>query len=203
MQEENNFQKVITKITQFGMMTVAILVGLIGILSIFITANLNTTLNFAGEKTNFIFSFGIVQIILSLLFLFILTLLTRKIFRRIPAKYLMIPLSIVSMILFVYWIDAIQLSPEADQKKVVEVATTFVESGDIHHHLQPTQYIHHFPYQCGISYIFSLIFKLLGIKENFSPLYAAITASTICKAPPTPTTASTSGSSFRTSSPKR
>ena len=55
MQEENNFQKVITKITQFGMMTVAILVGLIGILSIFITANLNTTLNFAGEKTNFIF----------------------------------------------------------------------------------------------------------------------------------------------------
>ena len=161
MQGENNFQKVITKITQFGMKTVAIIIGLIGILSIFITANLDTTLNFAGEKTNFIFSFGIVQILFSLLFLFILTLLTRKIFKRIPAKYLMIPLSIVCILLFIYWIDAIQLSPEADQKKVVEVATTFVESGDIHHHLQPTQYIHHFPYQCGISYIFSLVFKLL------------------------------------------
>ena len=56
MQGENNFQKVITKITQFGMKTVAIIIGLIGILSIFITANLDTTLNFAGEKTNFIFS---------------------------------------------------------------------------------------------------------------------------------------------------
>ena len=71
MQEENNFQKVITKITQFGMKTVAIIIGLIGILSIFITANLDTTLNFAGEKTSFIFSFGIVQILFSLLFLLV------------------------------------------------------------------------------------------------------------------------------------
>ena len=162
MQEENKFQKIITLLTQLGMKTVAIIVGLIGIISIFITANLYTTLTFTGEETIFDYSLGIVQILLSVIFILALILLTRKIFKRIPAKYLMIPLSIACMLLFVYWINAIQLSPEADQKSVVNVAKTFVESGDIDHYLQPTQYIHHFPYQCGISYIFSLIFKILG-----------------------------------------
>ena len=168
MQEKNNkFQDVISNITKIGMYAVAAIILLIGILSIFITANLNTTFNFAGEKTTFDFSFGIVNILISLGLLILFSITTRILFKRIPAKYLMIPLSIACLILFVYWVNAIQLSPEADQRKIHEVAKTFFDSGDIYHHLQPTQYIHHFPYQCGIAYMFSLVYKLFGETNYF------------------------------------
>ena len=104
MQEKNNkFQDVISNITKIGMYAVAAIILLIGILSIFITANLNTTFNFAGEKTTFDFSFGIVNILISLGLLILFSITTRILFKRIPAKYLMIPLSIACLILFVYW----------------------------------------------------------------------------------------------------
>ena len=154
--EDNKFQTIICNLTKNGMYMISVLIGLIGILSIFITANLNTEYNFAGETTIFSFSFGIIEILLSLAFLLVLAILSKVIFKRIPAKYLMIPISIVCLVIYIYWVNAIQLSPEADQKNINDIAKTFVNSGDIYHYLQPTQYIHHFPYQCGIAYIFSL-----------------------------------------------
>lgn len=164
--EDNKFQTIICNLTKNGMYMISVLIGLIGILSIFITANLNTEYNFAGETTIFSFSFGIIEILLSLAFLLVLAILSKVIFKRIPAKYLMIPISIVCLVIYIYWVNAIQLSPEADQKNINDIAKTFVNSGDIYHYLQPTQYIHHFPYQCGIAYIFSLFYRIVG-EQNY------------------------------------
>lgn len=161
--DENKLQKFFYKATNIGMFFIMFIVALIGLLSVFITAKLNTTIDFAGETTSFVFTTGIFELLISFCILLIIALLSKLIFKRIPAKYLMIPFSFVCMFVFLYWISALQLSPIADQEKIHEVATTFVESGDIWHHLQPTQYIHHFPHQCGISYIFSLIYKVFGI----------------------------------------
>ena len=55
LKKNNKFQMVINKLTLIGVSVVAAIVGLIGILSIFITANLNTQFNFAGERTSFVF----------------------------------------------------------------------------------------------------------------------------------------------------
>lgn len=164
--EKNKFQNVINSLTQFGMYIIAAIVLIIGILSIFITANLNTEYNFAGEKTTFVYSFGIIEILLSIGLILVFTILSKFIFKRIPAKYLMIPISICCIILFVYWVNAIQLCPEADQKNINEIAKTFINAGDIYHYLQPTQYIHHFPYQCGIAYLFSLFYRIVG-EQNY------------------------------------
>lgn len=166
LKKNNKFQMVINKLTLIGVSVVAAIVGLIGILSIFITANLNTQFNFAGERTSFVFSFGIFEILITLAMLLVLVLLSRVLFKRIPAKYLMIPVSIICMIIFIYWVNAIQLSPEADQKNINDIAKTFINAGDIYHYLQPTQYIHHFPYQCGIAYIFSLFYRIVG-EQNY------------------------------------
>lgn len=164
--EDNKFQTIICNLTKNGMYIISILIGLIGILSIFITANLNSEYNFPGETTIFAFSFGIFEVLLSLAFLLVLAIFSKVIFKRIPAKYLMIPISIVCLVLYIYWVNAIQLSPESDQKYIDEIAKTFINSGNIQHYLHPTQYIHHFPYQCGIAYIFSLFYRIVG-EQNY------------------------------------
>ena len=70
MEAENKFQKVINILQKYGLIIISIIIGLIGILSIFITAYFNCTFYHPDEKTVFKYSFGILEIIISIVIVF-------------------------------------------------------------------------------------------------------------------------------------
>ena len=123
--ENNKIQKITNFCIKNIVIVAAIIIGIIGILSIFITAYFNTTITNPVEKTSFKYSFGIIEILLTLLSVFLIAILSKKIFRNFSSKKLLFLLLICAAIPFVYWIKTLQLVPEADQKMIHEMAIAF------------------------------------------------------------------------------
>ena len=123
--ENNKIQKITNFCIKNIVIVAAIIIGIIGILSIFITAYFNVTITNPVEKTSFKYSFGIIEILLTLLSVFLIAILSKKIFRNFSSKKLLFLLLICAAIPFVYWIKTLQLVPEADQKMIHEMAIAF------------------------------------------------------------------------------
>ena len=156
-------QKITQKLTKYGIIIISFIIGLIGILSIFITAYFSNDFSTINENTFYKFTPGIFEILITLISLIILAILARKILKKVPDKYILIPVFLALLLVSIYWINVIKLCPEADQKSVHEAACAlinaenpgaFFELGD--------RYMYIFPYQLGIAYIFSIIYRIFG-----------------------------------------
>lgn len=164
MEAENKFQKVINILQKYGLIIISIIIGLIGILSIFITAYFNCTFYHPDEKTVFKYSFGILEIIISIVIVFIIAIICRKVIKKIPSNFLLIPIILFDIAIFFYWINAIKLNPETDQKMINDMAISFLNN-DIVKFTNIAQYLFLYPYQFGLTLLVSLIYKIFG--ENF------------------------------------
>ena len=165
MEKTNNkFQNLIEFLTKYGIIIISIIVGLIGFFSIFVTAYFNSTFYHPEEKTSFKYSIGILEILLTFISVFVLILLSKKIIKKIPSYFLLIPILIGSFTLYIYWINAIKLNPETDQKLIHEMAIAFL-NGNIEYYLTTAQYLFLYPYQFGLTFLVSIIYKIFG--ENF------------------------------------
>lgn len=160
----NKFQNLINFLLKYGTIIVSIIVGIIGILSIFITAYFNSTFYHPEEKTSFKYSVGIIEIIITSLVVLLILFINKKILKKIPSIFILIPIAIFSFLLYIYWINAIRLNPETDQKLIHEMALTLL-GGNIGIYANVSQYLFLYPYQFALTFVVSLIYRLFG--ENF------------------------------------
>ncbi len=160
----NKFQKVINFFQKYGIIIISIIVGIIGILSIFITAYFNTTFYHNDEKTYFKYSFGIFEIIISIVAILMIAVICKKIIKKIPSKFIMIPLIIFDAILFFYWINILKLTPQDDQALIHEMAISFL-SKNMTLYLSTAGYLFLYPFQFGITLFVSIVYKIFG--QNF------------------------------------
>jgi len=158
---KNKFEKIINFCLKYGLRIVSIIAAIIGILSIFITAYFNSTYYHPGEKTLFKFSFGIIEIILTVIAIFLIAILSKKILKKIPSKFLLILLFIGSIFVYITWVNALKLTPENDQKLIHEMALAFLD-GNINWFLGIEQYLFFYPYQFGLTLFVSFIYKIFG-----------------------------------------
>ena len=160
---KNKFQNFISFLTKHGIVIISVIVALLGILSIFITAYLDSTYNNLGENTFFKYNPGIIEIIIATLLITLLFALTRLLLKKVSSKYILIPILIILCFIYFYWINIMKLSPESDQKSVHEIAAAIINAENLSEFLDlGDRYIRIFPYQFGIAYIFSLIYRIWG-----------------------------------------
>ena len=160
MEVKNNKVQMLTNFfIKNGLIIISIITGLIGFFSIFITAYFNSTFYHPEEKTSFKYSFGILEILLTFIAILILILLNKKILKKIPSYFLLALTLIGSFGLYIYWINAIKLNPETH-----EMALAFL-NGNIDYYTSTAQYLFLYPYQFGLTFFVSLIYKIFG--ENF------------------------------------
>lgn len=165
---EKNIQiklnNLINFLLKYGTIIISTIIAILGVLSIFITAYFNCTFYHADEKTYFKYSFGIIEILLTIFIFIIIFFLIKKVLKKIPSFLLLIPICTFCLILFIYWINAIRLNPESDQKLIHEMAISFLNGG-IDYYLKTSQYLFLYPYQFPLTLLVSAIYKLFG--ENF------------------------------------
>lgn len=125
--KNNKFQNLIDFCLKHGTSIISFVVLIIGILSIFITAYFNTTFYHPDELTNFKYSIGIIEILISIIVVALIIFIVQKILKKIPSKVLLILLLIASSILFVFWVKVLKLNPETDQKMIHDMAISFLE----------------------------------------------------------------------------
>lgn len=161
----NKFQKIIFFLLKYGTIIISIIIGIIGFLSIFITAYFNSTFYHPEEKTSFKYSFGIVEILITIFVFILILIINKKILKKIPSIFILIPICILSFILYIYWINALRLNPETDQKLIHEMAISLLNSNSVSYYTNISQYLFLYPYQFGLTFLVSLIYKIFG--ENF------------------------------------
>ena len=155
---------IINFISKYCLIIISIIIGIIGIISIFVTAYFNTTYNTATEVTYFKFSFGILEIMLTLFFLSLIVFTGKKIIIRINTKLLVGIILIIMLSLFIVWINIIKLEPIDDQKRIHEMAIDMI-NGKIGLHFVQPMYLFLYPYQIGIVSFVSIFYKIFG--QNF------------------------------------
>lgn len=160
----NKFQLVINFLQKFFLKVISILIGIIGVLSIFITAYFNSTYFDKNEKTFFKCDINIFEIIIVILSVFIIILLNKKIFKKVSSKILLILLLIFDIFVFFFWVKTLKLAPNADQNKINKMAIAFLD-GKLGEYLKTGEYLFMFPYQFGLTYFVSAIYKIFG--RNF------------------------------------
>ncbi len=156
--------RIISFLLKYGLIIISIIIGILGLCSIFITAYFETTYNSAPEFTRYRFSVGIKEIILLIIFTILISFSYKKIFPKISNTLLLIPLSIFIFIIYILWIYILKLAPIADQIKIHEITRYFI-GNDLSFHLSPTQYLFLYPYQFGLIYFISFFYKIFG--ENY------------------------------------
>ena len=159
-----NIENIINFFIKYCLIIISIIIGIIGVISIFVTAYFSTTYNTASEVTFFKFSFGIIEIILSLLFLSIIIFIFKKITIKIPAKYLLSISLVFMLVIFISWIYLIKLEPIDDQKRIHEMAIDMLNDRIGLYFVQP-MYLFLYPYQLGIVFFVSVFYKIFG--QNF------------------------------------
>lgn len=158
---ENKFQKIINFLLKYGLRIVAIIIGIIGILSIFITAYFDCTFYHPAEKTFFKYSIGIIEILVSLFILLLIYLLNKKILKKIPSALLFAIMLPICLLVFIVWINAMKLNPETDQKMIHDMAVALLNN-KISDFTQTAQYLFLYPFQFGLTLFVSLIYKCFG-----------------------------------------
>ena len=175
--KNNKFQNIINLCVKKGCLIISILIAIIGILSIFITAYFNTTFYHADEKTFFKYSIGIPEILITLAVLALIIFIVKKILKKIPSKILLILLLIPSLFLFILWVKTLQLNPETDQKMIHDMAL-YLLGGSVDFFLIPSQYLFLYPYQFGLTFFVTIIYKIFG-QDWMNILYINCIASVI------------------------
>lgn len=163
---ENKIQKITNFLLKYELIIISAIIGLIGILSIFITAYFDCTFYHPAEKTYFKYSIGIFQILAVILVIFIINILNKKIFKKIPSIALLLPLLFVCSIVFIVWINAMKLNPETDQKMIHDIAIAILNN-NISNYTSTAQYLFLYPFQFGLSLFVSIIYKLFGTNYLF------------------------------------
>ena len=158
---EAKIQKVINFLLKYGLIIISIIVGIIGILSIFITAYFNCTFYHPAEKTYFKYSIGILQILISFLVFLLIALLNKKLFNKIPSLAILLPILLVCMLVFIVWINAMKLNPETDQKMIHDMAIAILNN-NISDFTSTAQYLFLYPFQFGLTLFVSIIYKIFG-----------------------------------------
>lgn len=83
-------------------------------------------------------------------------------FKKINSSFFILPIIIIWIFLFIGWIDLIRLAPTADQAAVDEIANFLIDNKNVDPFLVDGQYLSYYPFQFGISYIFSIIYRIFG-----------------------------------------
>lgn len=161
---QTNLNNLINFLLKYGTIFISTLVAILGILSIFITAYFNSTFYHAEEKTYFKYNLGIIEISLTIFTFILIFFLIKTVFKKISSSILLILICIFSLALYIYWINALRLNPESDQKLIHEMAISFL-NGNIDYYLKNSQYLFLYPYQFPFTLLVSAIYKLFG--ENF------------------------------------
>ena len=160
-------QSIISILIKYCLEIISIIVGIIGIISIFITAYFNTTYNTATEVTSFKYSFVIFPILTILFIIGIVTICNKKenhYFKKIPTKVLLSIIPIILFIIYIFWISILKLEPIDDQKRIHEMAIDMI-NGKIGLHFVQPMYLFLYPYQLGIVFFVSIFYKVFG--QNF------------------------------------
>ena len=132
-------------------------------MSIFITAYFDNDFSTINEKTFYKFTPGIFEILITIISLIILALFSRKILKKVPDKLILIPIFLALLLVSFCWINVLKLCPEADQKSVHEAACALINAEDPGAFFElGDRYMYIFPYQLGIAYIFSIIYRIFG-----------------------------------------
>lgn len=162
METKNKFQKLINFFIKYGIIIISILITLIGFLSIFITASINASYDSLYEKTSYKYSIGILEIIFSIAFVVLLAIFCKKILNKIHSEFIILPIIIAWLFIFIGWVDLMHLAPTADQAAVDEIATFLINNNNVAPYLVNGQYLSYYPFQLGIAYIFSIIYRIFG-----------------------------------------
>lgn len=158
-------KKVINFLLKYCLIITSIIIGILGICSIFITAYFKTSYNSAPEMTYFKFSYVLPEVLLSILLSLIIILIYKKVLKRVNNIFFIIPISLLIFIAYIFWISVIKLKPIDDQLRIHEIAISFLDSG-IDFHLGFHQYLFLYPYQLGLIYLVAQLYKIFG--ENFT-----------------------------------
>lgn len=172
---ESKIQKVINFLLKYGLIIISIIVGIIGILSIFITAYFDCTFYHPAEKTYFKYSIGILQILISFLVFLLIALLNKKLFNKIPSLAILLPILLVCMLVFIVWINAMKLNPETDQKMIHDMAIAILNN-NISDFTSTAQYLFLYPFQFGLTLFVSIIYKIFGTNYLYIEYINAICA---------------------------
>ena len=168
-----NLQKFINWCLKYGSIIISIIILIIGISSIFVTAYFNSNFHHAEEKTSFKYSLGIIPIVISTICIILILFINKKILKKIPSKYIMIALSIFSLALYIFWINALRLTPENDQKLIHEMALHALD-GDVSFYTAVSQYLFLYPYQFFFTFIVTIIYKIFGVNYLYIEYLNAI-----------------------------
>lgn len=161
---KDKIQNIINFLLKYGFIIIAVILGIIGILSIFITAYFDCTFYHPAEKTYFKYSTGIIEITISIFVILLITILNKKILKKIPSLIMLIFILITCIIIFITWINTMRLNPETDQKLIHEMAIGILK-GYADYFTGTAQYLFLYPYQFGLALLVSVIYKIFG--ENF------------------------------------
>ena len=178
-QQYNKFQKIINILQKYGLIITSVIIGLIGIISIFVTAYFpkDVYLNVETfEETYYKFSLGIFEIIFTIIGAILIAFLSKKVFKKINSKILIIGLLLIDIIIYVFWINILKIRPYGDQQSVQHIAIQLLD-GNIEQFFKMPAYLFLFPYQLGITLFIAIIYKIFG--ENFMYLQYANVVFTI------------------------
>lgn len=159
---ENKLQKVTNFLLKYGLIITSMIIGLIGILSIFITAYFDCTFYHPAEKTYFKYNIGIITILISCFIILMIAILNKKILKKIPSIAILLPILLVCMLVFIVWINAMRLNPETDQKMIHDMAISLLEN-NISDFTSKAQYLFLYPFQFGLTLFVSFIYKIFGV----------------------------------------
>ena len=162
--KQNIFQNIINYIVKYEIVIISIIVGIIGVLSIFITAYFDSTFYHPSEITYFKFSFNLISVLLSFVLIGAFILINKYVFKKVNSKVLLVILLIAMSIISIYWLNAMKLYPDVDQKMIDEMAKAFLD-GNISNYLQDAQYLFLYPYQLAFTLFVALIYNIFG--RNF------------------------------------
>lgn len=158
---KNKLQKIIDFLLKYGLIIVSVIIGIIGILSIFITAYFDCTFYHPAEKTYFKYSIGIISILISCFIIFLIAILNKKILKKIPSLAMLFIILSGCILVFIVWINAMRLNPETDQKMIHDMAIALLEN-NISNFTSKAQYLFLYPFQFGLTLFVSIVYKIFG-----------------------------------------
>lgn len=158
---KNKIQKVTIFLLKYGLITISIIAGIIGLLSIFITAYFDCTFYHPAEKTFFKYSLGILEVLIAVLGIFLIYIFSKKILKKIPSSIILFTILPICLIIFIVWINAMKLNPETDQKMIHDIALSILNN-NVSDFTSTAQYLFLYPFQFGFSLFVSIIYKLFG-----------------------------------------
>lgn len=157
----NKFQNITNYCLKNIIFLISLIIMIIGILSIFITAYFDMSLSSPNEITHFKYSIGVLEVFISIIVIALIIFIVKKILKKIPSKFIFALLSILSFALFIFWVNILHLKPETDQKMIHDMSI-YLLGGSVEFFLIPSQYLFYYPYQFGLTFFVSIIYKFFG-----------------------------------------